>query len=102
MSERKRATGKPGETKDGAELGFEEALARLEVIVAGLEDGRTSLEDSVRAYAEGMKLVTRCLERLSEAEATVKELTEAAGEFRLRTPAGDDRDEGGDEGDEEA
>ena len=39
---------------------FEQALTRLEEIAAGLEDGSMSLEDSLKAYEEGVALVRLC------------------------------------------
>jgi len=80
----------PGAAPDTeAGLPFEEALARLETLVDRLEEGEIPLEESVRAYAEGMRLVRSCLARLEAAEATVRELAESAEGFDLR-----DRDAG--------
>lgn len=51
---------------------FEEALARLEAIVAQLENGGLSLEDSMKAFDEGMKLNAFCAEKLAEAERKIE------------------------------
>ena len=51
---------------------FEEALARLEEIVRKLESGNMSLEDSLKAFEEGVRLSRICSERLDEAERRVE------------------------------
>jgi exodeoxyribonuclease VII small subunit len=64
-------------------LSFEAALRRLEEIVERLEDGEIPLEESLSAYAEGTRLVRRCLDRLAAAEAMIRELSEGPEGFRL-------------------
>jgi exodeoxyribonuclease VII small subunit len=55
---------------------FEDRMSRLEDLVARLERGDLSLEDSIRAFEEGIKLVKECTSVLGEAEKRVKQLTE--------------------------
>ena len=55
-----------------ATVKFEEALARLEVIVAELERGELPLDDSMRIFEEGMKLSKTCLKMLEDAERKVE------------------------------
>ena len=57
-----------------ATLKFEEALARLEAIVAELERGELPLEDSMRLFEEGIKLSKTCLKMLEDAERKVEVL----------------------------
>lgn len=57
------------------ELKFEEALKKLESIVEGLEQGKISLEDSLKKYEEGIKLARFCTEKLEEAEKKIEILT---------------------------
>jgi len=57
-----------------ATVKFEEALARLEAIVAELERGELPLEDSMRIFEEGIKLSKVCLKMLEEAERKVEVL----------------------------
>lgn len=64
----------------GAELSFEDALARLETIVDQLESGELTLEDSLKRYEEGMKLSRRLGRTLDEAEKTIERLVETAGD----------------------
>lgn len=56
------------------ELKFEEAMARLDEIVEGLESEGTSLEESIRLYEEGMKLVKVCEKKLAAAEAKLEKV----------------------------
>lgn len=56
------------------ELTFEDALHRLETIVAGLEDEVPSLEAALQAYEQGVALARFCLDRLQAAELRVQEL----------------------------
>ncbi len=69
-----------------ATVKFEEALARLEAIVAELERGELPLEDSMRIFEEGMKLSKVCLKMLEEAERKVEILVkDKDGKKRTRT-----------------
>jgi exodeoxyribonuclease VII small subunit len=64
------------------QLTFEKARAELEQIVRKLEDGQTSLEDSLKLWERGEQLHALCLARLNQAEERVSELLERIG----RTP----------------
>ena len=63
-------------TDDLSELNFETALDELEGLVAQLEEGDLSLEDSLSAFERGVKLTRRCQSALQAAELRVKVLTE--------------------------
>ncbi len=54
---------------------FEEALSRLEALVAKLEAGELPLEEALQAFEEGVKLTRLCAERLEDAERRVHLLT---------------------------
>ncbi len=55
---------------------FEELLKELELVVSSLESGNLSLEDSVKAYKQGMELSIECKKRLDAAkECVVKKVT---------------------------
>lgn len=56
--------------------GFEERLARLQVITAALEKGELSLEESLGLYKEGVGIAAACRKTLDEARHTVKMYTE--------------------------
>mgnify|MGYP001597707535 CR=1 FL=1 len=53
-------------------MGFEEALTELQGIVKKMESGELSLEDSLRAFEQGVKLTRLCGEELSSAERKVE------------------------------
>ena len=53
-------------------MDFEKKLSRLEEIVAQMEKGELSLDDSLKLFEEGVKLSKDCHLRLSEAENKVK------------------------------
>ena len=50
---------------------FEEAIERLEEIVASMEEGDTPLAELVDRFEEGTKLAKNCNERLQEAESRI-------------------------------
>ena len=58
--------------------GFEAALAELEQVVADMESGKLSLEDSLAAYKRGAELLQQCRARLEEAQQQVRVLEEGA------------------------
>ena len=57
------------------ELKFEGALEKLEGIVNVLETGDLSLEESLEAFEEGIRLSKVCSKWLNEAEFRVEKLT---------------------------
>lgn len=63
-------------TDDLTEVDFEAALAELETLVANMEGGELSLEDSLKAFERGVKLTRHCQTALKNAELKVKVLTE--------------------------
>lgn len=54
--------------------GFDEALARLQQLVKSLEAGDMSLEDSLKAFEEGVQLARACQTHLTAAEQRVEQL----------------------------
>ena len=55
-----------------AEQKFEDAFQKLESIVKRLEDGNLSLEESLKAFEEGVRLSRFCSKKLDEAEKKVE------------------------------
>lgn len=53
---------------------LEESMKKLETIVADLEKGDFSLEDSLQRFEEGLKLGRECRKILDKAELRVKKL----------------------------
>lgn len=62
-------------------LTFEQAYAQLEEVVARLESGDLTLEESVTLYERGQQLAKLCGEMLDSAELRVQQIT-ASGEIR--------------------
>jgi exodeoxyribonuclease VII small subunit len=63
---------------------FEETLARLESIVAELENDGLELESALRLFEEGVERLRAATAELTRAEAQVKTLVENAdGTFKL-------------------
>ena len=55
-------------------LTFEEALQRLETLVAAMEEGEIPLAELVAKFEEGDKLMKQCEKRLKEAELKIEKL----------------------------
>ncbi|PIQ88969.1 MAG: exodeoxyribonuclease VII small subunit [Candidatus Omnitrophica bacterium CG11_big_fil_rev_8_21_14_0_20_42_13] len=64
---------------DSKQLGFEEALARIEKIVAELEGGKLTIEDAVKKYEEGIRLAGICSKTLDSAKRKVEVLMKKEG-----------------------
>ncbi len=63
------------DTPDLSALSFEDALKRLEVIVARLESGDAALEESITLYSEGDALRAQCEKRLNDAQARIEKIS---------------------------
>lgn len=63
-------------TKSEKKPSFETAMADLEQLVAEMESGKLSLEDSLAAYKRGAELMSYCRTRLEEAQQQVRVLEE--------------------------
>src|SRR5690606_3896546 len=61
-------------------LTFEQALEKLEEIVAGIESGQVGLEESIARYAEGQELIKYCRGVLDSAEKKIQTLTNTQGD----------------------
>jgi len=76
-----------------SDLTFEEALNRLEEIARQLEEG-LPLEESLKAFEEGVRLFKYCAGKLERAEQKVQMLlTDSDGEVRFEPLAAPDQDE---------
>jgi exodeoxyribonuclease VII small subunit len=65
---------------------FEEAMERLEKIVQDLEEGELPLEESLKLFEEGIKLVKLCSGKLEEAEKKVTLLVRESGGKYTQVP----------------
>jgi exodeoxyribonuclease VII small subunit len=71
-------------SKNMAKEKFEEALGRLEDIVKRMEAGDMTLEESLKAFEEGIKLARLCSRKLDEAERRVEILLKQEEELVIR------------------
>ena len=62
---------------------FEDALGQLEKLVDSMEQGDMSLDDSLKAFEEGIKLTRQCQKSLDEAEQKEKILLENTSDAEL-------------------
>ncbi|MCP4330286.1 MAG: exodeoxyribonuclease VII small subunit [Alphaproteobacteria bacterium] len=63
---------------DIAKMSFEQALAELETIVRGLEEGKSQLDEAIKSYERGAALKKHCETKLREAQAKIDKIVESA------------------------
>jgi len=63
---------------------FEEALGKLEEIVRRMETGDMGLEESLKAFEEGIKLARVCSRKLDEAERRVDMLLKQGEDLMVK------------------
>ncbi|MFS8136803.1 MAG: exodeoxyribonuclease VII small subunit [Thermomonas sp.] len=68
----------PGSTESSPVAAFETSMNALEDLVAKMEDGEMSLEDSLAAYERGVGLYRSCQQALEQAELRVRVLSDPA------------------------
>ncbi len=61
-------------------LAFEKALSELERILRNLEDGSTTLEESLAQYERGVTLLKGCYDQLRSAEQRILKLAGVDGD----------------------
>ncbi len=71
------------ESESELELNIEGALARLEEIVQALEGEGTQLDESLKLFAEGVKLASAIKQRLEQSELKVRQVLEGAEGFNV-------------------
>jgi len=64
-------------------VNFEQSLEALEDLVKKMESGELPLEESLKAFEEGVSLVRNCQTSLAEAEQRVQILMEENGQAKL-------------------
>jgi exodeoxyribonuclease VII small subunit len=69
---------------------FEKKLTRLEEIVAKMESGNLTLEESLKLFEEGVKNSRECQKQLTDAEEKVKVLLKVEADGK---PVTEDFDE---------
>ena len=72
------------------EHNFEETVRELEQVVRRLESGELSLDDSLKAFEQGVQLARSCEDKLTQAKSKVEMLVKQAGETKLQPFSPDD------------
>ncbi len=72
---------------------FEEALQKLEAIVAKMEEGDLPLEEALKAFEEGVRLAKFCTSKLDEAERKVEKLIRDQSGKVQTTPFSEEEDD---------
>ena len=70
-----RGGGRVSEPEATPPVTFEEALRRLDEVVARLESGEVGLEEAVALFEQGQGYLAACRERLGAAQRRIEELT---------------------------
>jgi exodeoxyribonuclease VII small subunit len=68
------------------EMSFEEAMDKLEAIVARLESGDVPLEAAIELFQEGMALSRLCGQKLDQVERRIEMLLEDENGGLIRKP----------------
>jgi exodeoxyribonuclease VII small subunit len=58
-------------------MNFEDNLRQLEALVAKMESGEMKLDDMIRSFEEGRKLVKACQEELASIRQRIEKVTES-------------------------
>ena len=70
-------------TRKNAIPDLESALKELETLVERMEEGESSLEDSLKDFERGIELARQCQQALKTAEQKVQQLTAEDEDARL-------------------
>lgn len=76
--------------KTNKTLDFEQSLEKLNNLAIELEQGNLSLEDSLKQFEAGVKLIRSCQEALKQAEQKVQLLTSTQTDGELSDFNNDD------------
>lgn len=58
------------------QLSYEEAMLELEQVMAKLENGESTLDESVNLFKQGLEMIKRCNACLNKAENQIKVLVD--------------------------
>ncbi|HNZ64501.1 MAG TPA: exodeoxyribonuclease VII small subunit [Smithella sp.] len=73
---------------------FEDALEKLEDIVRKMEAGEMPLDETLKSFEEGIKLIRFCSAKLEETERRVELLMEKENSVQVKRFQGEDDDAG--------
>ena len=80
------------QTKDKAPT-LESRMKDLEKIVERIESGKMGMDETLKAFEEGMDLSKECQEMLNQTELRIQKLVEAKGSLRTEPFEAVDADE---------
>ena len=66
-------------SKNIAKMSYEEALEELKQIVAKLNEGKVTLDESLQLYKRGNELAAYCDKKLREVTQKISEVNKATG-----------------------
>jgi len=61
---------------ENGQITFEQAIEQLEGIVQTLENGNTSLEESLQLFEKGINLINYCQKKIAKAEQKISVLVQ--------------------------
>lgn len=73
---------------------FEDALEKLEDIVRKMEAGEMPLDDALKSFEEGIKLIRFCSSKLEDTQRRVEMLLEKENSIQLKQFQGDENESG--------
>ena len=76
---------KKKQSEETNSLSFEQSMSELESLVENMEKGEMSLDESLAAFEEGIKLTRSCQKSLEEAEQKVEILMKNTTEAKLES-----------------
>ena len=76
---------------------LEDALSTLETLVERMESGELSLEESLKAFEDGVRLTRECQQALRQAEQKVRVLLEQSTDATPAPFTAADGDDGNDD-----
>ncbi len=85
-------------SKNTESFAFEQSLVELETLVQKMESGDMSLEASLKAFEQGIRLTRDCQKALTDAEQKVQKLLEQNGELTTEPFNAVDGESSADEG----
>lgn len=73
-----------GEEKKARKMKFEQAISELEGIVSRMDSGEIGLEDMLKEFERGIKLVRDCQQFLKQAQSRVEKLIAEQGGLEIQ------------------
>ena len=61
------------------EMSFEEALNKLDLIIADMESGKLSLDESIQAYESAINIIVQCRTKLDNSRRKIEVLKQSGG-----------------------